>query len=597
MKKYINGIIVLLIAVFFSISFPKHASAEEDLLITEWKVAAYLQTNGDLIISEDITFEFNEKFNGVYRDIVFDETSGISDIDVALVVSEDIIGFSHVEKAKNGEQGVYTVNEKNNKIAIKIFSPSKDETKTFRISYTVKNTAVKYNDTGELYYKFIGKENETPINNLIIDIYLPYEDRGNDVKVFAHGPLNGRIEKINNRQYRLKVKNVPEKTFVEGRVLVPVEYIADSPNILNIDKYQDIIDEEAAFQAKIELNRLKRESAKKSLNNITIIFSGICLLALAVTLNKCRRNVNKDLLRIEYKDIPEDCTPAVAGYIANMHVTNNMIFATILDLFRKGYLRIYSEDETDDLLESSNFIIEKTADPDMTLTGHERYFMNWLFDYMGNTTTVSTSDIKDYAKHKSAKFFEKQNKWTEEIKKEADRLGYYDHSKTKLGAMMILLSIVGFVLGIITAVYGSLYALFDFAAFTVTLVYGITLFIRLSDKGYMQYKKWISFKKYMTKIYPDLTLDAIDITNPTLIYALSLNAGVCKSLAKRIGLVGVREAYDSDNWVFWYMLFSIDSENSFNKSIRSSFAASSSSGRGFSGGGGGGAGGGGAGGF
>ena len=149
----------------------------------------------NLIISEDITFEFNEKFNGVYRDIVFDETSGISDIDVALVVSEDIIGFSHVEKAKNGEQGVYTVNEKNNKIAIKIFSPSKDETKTFRISYTVKNTAVKYNDTGELYYKFIGKENETPINNLIIDIYLPYEDRGNDVKVFAHGPLNGRIEK------------------------------------------------------------------------------------------------------------------------------------------------------------------------------------------------------------------------------------------------------------------------------------------------------------------------------------------------------------------------------------------------------------------
>ena len=232
--------------------------------------------------------------------------------------------------------------------------------------------------------------------------------------------------------------------------------------------------------------------------------------------------------------------PCRGGLYCKYACQNNMIFATILDLFRKGYLRIYSEDETDDLLESSNFIIEKTADPDMTLTGHERYFMNWLFDYMGNTTTVSTSDIKDYAKHKSAKFFEKQNKWTEEIKKEADRLGYYDHSKTKLGAMMILLSIVGFVLGIITAVYGSLYALFDFAAFTVTLVYGITLFIRLSDKGYMQYKKWISFKKYMTKIYPDLTLDAIDITNPTLIYALSLNAGVCKSLAKRIGLVGER---------------------------------------------------------
>jgi len=73
--------------------------------------------------------------------------------------------------------------------------------------------------------------------------------------------------------------------------------------------------------------------------------------------------------------------------------------------------------------------------------------------------------------------------------------------------------------------------------------------------------------------------------------------GVCKSLAKSIGLVGLREAYGSDNWVFWYMLFSIDSENSFSKSIRSSFAVSSSSGGGFSGGGGGGADGCGAGGF
>jgi len=73
MKKNIYGIIILLITVFSSISFPKGASAKEDLRITEWEVAAYLQTNGDLIISEDITFEFNEKFNGVYRDIVLDE--------------------------------------------------------------------------------------------------------------------------------------------------------------------------------------------------------------------------------------------------------------------------------------------------------------------------------------------------------------------------------------------------------------------------------------------------------------------------------------------------------------------------------------------
>ncbi len=595
MRRYIKSLLILFVATLSIICFPKYASAEEDLQITDWLVDADLQQNGDLVISEDITFEFNEKFNGVYRDIVIDKTDGISDIEVAMINGASILEYLQVTKAKNGEQGVYILEEKNNKIIIKIFSPSKDEIKTFRLSYVVNNLATKYKDTGELYYKFLGNENKTPINNFVVNISLPSEDNSNKIKIFAHGPLNGKIDKINEKHYRLRVDKVSSRTFIEGRLLFPVDYIAESGNIQNINRYQDIIDEEAALQTKIEQDRQKREATRSMLNKITLAFTSISILAFVIVLYQCRRNMNKEILNIEFRDIPEDCTPAVATYLTGMFVDSNVIFATILDLFRKGYIRISGQDESFDIIKNEHFVFYKTRDIDSSLSSHERYFMYWLFDVMGNGEELGTNDINYYNKHSGTKFYESLAKWKKKIKENVIKLGYRDNSKSKQGTLLILLSLAGIVLGIVTAAFGSIYALMNFAAGIVLLIYGISLFYRLSDKGYMQYKKWMSFKKYMMKSNPELSKeDALNSLDPTLIYALSLNAVNKKRLAAYSD-----GDYATTSWVFWYLLYTGDSKNSFNRSINNSFVSSisSSSGGGFSSGGGGGAGGGGAGGF
>lgn len=595
MRKHTKGIMILLITTLSIICFPRYASAEEDLQITDWVVDAFLEENGDLRISEDISFEFNEKFNGVYRDIVLDYTSGVSDVKVSMVNDKSLSIFEQVAKAKNGEEGVYTIEEKDNKVIIKIFSPSKDELKTFRFSYIVKNVAIKYNDTGELYYKFLGDENETPIESFIVNIHFRQMDKDNKIRVYAHGPLSGRIDKLNNQLYRLSVDNVASKTFIEGRLLFPREFIAKSNNIQNIDRYWDSIDEEAAFQTRLEQDRQKREHRKIILQNTTIAISSVSIFAFAIVLYQCRRNINKETLNMDYKDIPKDISPAVAAYITGMFAQSNIIFATILDLFRKGYLRISCEREDLDVEENDNFIIHKIGDEYISLLDHERYFMSWLFDYMGNGEEVSTDDIKYYSKNSWQKFYVSQSAWKKEVKKQADIYGYYDHSKTNQGTILIVLSLASIVLGITTAVYGSLYAMLDFAVAAVILVYGISLYSRLSDKGYVEYKKWMSFKKNIKKYRPDLSKEeALDTLNPSLIYALSLNV-----LNKQGFSSDFEGAYTTNSWVFWYIIFAGGNNNSFNRSINNSFSGgmTSSSGGSFSGGGGGGAGGGGAGGF
>lgn len=75
----------------------------------------------------------------------------------------------------------------------------------------------------------------------------------------------------------------------------------------------------------------------------------------------------------EYKNIPEDYTPAVAALLLGLNFDSNIFFATVLDLFRKGYLRIKDKNEKIDISKNKNFIIYKIRDEDLSLLEHERY--------------------------------------------------------------------------------------------------------------------------------------------------------------------------------------------------------------------------------
>lgn len=592
MGRYIKILMFLMTAAFFLSCFSENAFAEEDLYVSDWTVNATLKENGDLEISEDITYKFNDKYNGIYRDIALGDYYSVADISVEEKADSNLINYELADKAKNGDKNVFTVKEEKNKVLIKVYSPSKDEEKTFRFSYVVKNIAVKYKDTGELYYKFLNEGNETPIRKFTVNIKLPYEDKDDRVKVFAHGPLNGVINKINNIKYQLKVNNVPAKTFIEGRLLFPTDFIGKSSNYRDINRYQDVINEENALQQKKEKDIIRNEKIKKLLNITTLCVSSLSIVVFIAVLYLCRRKVNPDMLSVKYKNIPEDCTPAVAARLIGAASESNIFFATILDLFRKGLLTIKGKDKNVDISKNKDFVIYKTGKDDSDLLDHERYFMRWLFDEMGNGESVSTDDIKHYSKHNQSGFYRSLKTWKNKIKKEIDIRGYLDHSKGNLGIILLFISVINLILGFITIINENLIALLSVTTGFVLLIYGIYLFYRLSDKGYIQSKKWKSFMNYMKNYNPDLSGEnVLESPDESLIYALGL--GVIK-----------KELFDvctadctSDNWLFWYILFGDTADAALNSAINDSFAQSPSSYGSFTDGGGGGAAGGGTGGF
>ena len=147
----------------------------------------------------------------------------------------------------------------------------------------------------------------------------------------------------------------------------------------------------------------------------------------------------------------------------------------------------------------------------------------------------------------------------------------------------------------------SLYGLVPLAGAIGFFVYGIALIYRTSDKGYIQFKLWKSFKKSML----ENNEKNIDIDNDkALIYAIALDVPMK-------GLNSFRTSIDREYYpLHWGYLFFLPNkkggslfEDKFSNRFYG-YAGSSSStstniggGGGFTGGGGGGAGGGGAGGF
>ncbi len=596
----------MLTLIFVLILLPLNVFAEESLYISKWIVASELMENGDLQITEDLTFVFNDKFNGVFRDIVLQGTDGIADIELYEVVNGTEIPFALDQNAKKGNSNVYSFEEDSNSINLMIFSPSEDEEKTFRIKYTLKNVAIMHSDTGELYYKFIGEENETPINyfsaNIILPDLLPEFNR-EDIKIFGHGPLNGNIYFTDLDLIRLQVDNVPTKTYIEARVLYPKAYTPLSNNTGN-RSLNELLDEEASYASKLEAKQRRREANKDLFNKISMVVIALGALITAMFLKLTKRN--PDLYNSINSLYPKDISPAELNLFMNQYVDTRGLLATIFDLARREYLEINEIDAVADNKKKSHkkddFIFTRKNKTNVNLLEHERYLIDWLFDNIGNGSSISTLDIENYRTKKMMDFNKKQAEWTKLVKEKLGSRGYFEQKFKGIGLLFILLSIVGFAIGIISLVFEALYGIGAIIASIILFVYGILLMYRKSDEGYIQYGLWKDFKKEFNN-YRDL-----DIGIPkdlTLIYAVALGLSMKK-------LEEYRRGYGNDYypmyWGYWYFMHTNSKGGSaFEDRLNNSFygytgtsnpnSTSFGGGGGFTGGGGGGAGGGGAGGF
>ena len=605
MKKLI---VLMCIILMFSTS-SLASFADDNLKINRNIVESTLLENGDLKISQDITYEFSDKYNGVYWNIGLKDTDGITDVQVYELINGSEVIFTENVDAEKGDSELFKSDETKDNLELMIFSPSKDETKTFRIKYVLKNVAIRHEDAGELYYQFLGKGNEEKIDYFSATIELPETDK-NKVKIFAHGPLNGAINFIENNKVKLEVENVPANTFIEGRIFFPLEYIPASIKT-GSKTLNSLVDEEISYIQNIEEKAAKDEKTKGILNTVSGILTVIGAVMVYFFFNKFKRN--PDVYDGMDSLVPEDISPAELKLFMNSFLDGRAIIATLFDLARREYIIIDSIKSEEDPQETKKqiFGIEKEVEEDYSFTKssksnidllpHESFFMDWIFNKIGNGNIVTTMDI-DYNRRKKASEFSSYNsKWTSLVKSDLKSREYSDENSKKYIAYLLIPAVLFLVLGAVSIVSGGFIGLILVFLSLGMFVMSIGLGTRKSDKGYIQYELWKGFMKEMN-VFEDIDVDIPK--DKYLIYAIAL--GITMKVMN-VYRNTVASGYYPMYWgSFYYAGLNKSGGSKFEDSLNSSFYGASGTststsssvggGGGFSGGGGGGAGGGGGGG-
>lgn len=548
---YLSSIFIFLFIIFLSFNVQA-----KEINIGSLDVNSRLLKDGSLYIEENIDFKINGEFNGVFRDVNTAFSSGVEDIQVREVTLDKDREFAKVEKAENGEDGVYEILKSGDVYRIKIYSPAKNKNKKFKISYKLLNVATKYNDIGELHYKFWTDKSETSVDEFNINLTIDKGIESSNLKAFVRDSKNGikdlSVNVINNNTFNIKGKDLGTKTPIEVRFLFPKEAIALSSNVVNEEGLNKILNEEKSYEKSIEDEKQSREAEKKVGNIIGCAALGLNLI-LGIFIFKSSRKRKE----IDFNTFPDECTPAVVSLLYNRYLGGRVVVATILDLVRKKYLCIES-------IDNDNYTIIKNKDLDENLLAHEKFIIKWFINYIGDGLKVEAKNIEIYSKEHKSEFFDYFSEWKTLVKEEFNKKGYYDSKSAKLGTRFIIISLIEILIMGVVSFSGSIISLIALLTALSVMMYSFSLKHKKSEYGESQTRHWKQFKDHLqnNNFIEYEGLKSIENIDKYLVYAVALGAN--NKIFENINLNYKNDNQDcyNNSCMYWYFMLNMYDSNS-----------------------------------
>jgi len=508
--------------------------------VSEFNLNVDILENGDAVVMEEITYDFDGDFNGVLRDIDYTRTSGLKDLTVGVKEGENITYFS--ESTGSGTY-VYELEDTGEFANLKIYEPSNSEEKTFYIGYTLVNVAEKYNDIGIFNRKIIDSGWSVPLNNITINITIPEGATKEDLKVYAHGPLTGESKIVDERTFQFTAPSLNYE-FLETLVIFPPELISASTNVFERDELQNILDNEQeladraneireeAIREQEEL--LKRKEREKASRPIFGAFIAAALGAIFVMFRKFTRELKPEFMGDYYRELPEDYSPAVMTYLMTKGRTkDDDIIATLLDLARKKVIKLRPmKIESGLIFKKEEDTFEITWMDKEKLSGllpHEQFLATWFIDEIGGGTGLVLDDLeKVVKKQKAALQFQKDYEYFKaKVKDTAEKQKFFAPNKLQGAKVFVLIGI-----GLILSGLAGLFLLGSFIAIALIILGGVLIFgliavnfiRKYSRRGVEHKAMWEAFKKFLQDFsnLKDAEIPSLVIWEHYLVYATSL---------------------------------------------------------------------------
>lgn len=445
MKKVIYKF-VFAISVFFTILLISNISNAGDLRLKNLDYKVQLNSDGSADVTENWRI-YIEDTNTLFKTFEIDSSKykEITNVKVKEIKSSGNVDFTkiNVEKYHVDKNCFYALENSKGQFEIAWGAHAEDVTRTYEISYKIVDAVKNYADCSEFYWQFVSTESDIPVDYVTGTIILPYAvSNKEDLKTWAHGPLNGNIKIDSNEQVSFEVEDFSANTMLEARVVTPNYTFASNQNKVNTSKLSSILSQEQEWAD--EANRKREEIRKRqemtdTAIKIFFIASNIIGVFLAVVIIKKIVAYHKELkehpvlqpeMKIEYfRDIPDEkATPADAGFLYYFKSTglqyniSKIISATMLDLCLKGYL---SFEEVAGKKDQIRVILKQKLTSE--LPEDEKNIYNLLETVANNETRSFTmKEFEKYAKNHSSSVLRRINRIEEEAKKSQEEKKNYN---------------------------------------------------------------------------------------------------------------------------------------------------------------------------
>ena len=599
------SIIVICISMLFVMSTVYAGTAYVDSI----NIGAKINVDGSMAVTETIYWDIEDSLNGLYRDILIENSSNELNSASDILISEVVVNgerfYYSPATLENGDDEKYNINEISGGKQIKIFTPSLNEMKTTSITYTLYDVVVKYSDIAELYWNFIGDGWDYGIDNVSITVTVPGLPK--TLKVFGHGPLNGYSEITESNSVILVVDDLRSGEQVDARILFDNSLVAPT-KVVNENKLESILTEEAKLA---EQANIKREMAKNAFwGSIVVVIVGLIIPIIVYVM--ARKKAFKAVFDGKYyRELPEDYGPAIMNkvlYPTTGSASSYDMLATLLDLVRRKYVEI--DPITKEGKKKTTDYLLKLVKTDLSeLNDSEKHFVERLIFVDINEITLKELSKKN-SRSMSAqnKAYKEYTRWTEIITRLAKEKLLLKTKNVKIGKD-VLKCVLAFLLIIAVVVYGAVNNYEDIIGIGMMGVFAgifelVIVILNLHDlnvrteKGVEHKAMWKAFKNFLLDFskLDERDYNSIAIWEHYLVYATAL--GISKQVIKELKLVYPTEFEDNNimsTYVTIGLLSNDDTFSSFSDSFTSaastafsSPSSSNGSGGGFSGGAGGG---------
>ena len=490
-------------------------------------IVANIERDGSLEVEERVIYDIGE-INGILYNI---DALGYGKFTDLQIFYEDDGEFKQARNNTAPSEGNFTVSVDDGLYKIKLYAPSQNERKEFIFRYNLTRGVTVYRDIAQLNRKMVGKEWQNSIGNISVTVYLPESVKKDDIYAFGHGPLTGNIEILDGKSVRYTLNNYRPGEFLEVNLLFPKNILTSFNPLLmkNKNALKEILDMEGKL-AKEANDARKRAIIGFYLGRVVLVLAVAWWLFLVVFIylkNSKRYKVENEYGEY-FRELPDDYSPSIAGTLVsrNLYPSGRELFAMLLDLVRKGHLKLEEGEKT------TTLILQESGKP---LSEEEKFILNWYIRELGDGEKIILESVEASIKGRGgAKEFNRNyERWRtivySDMLEKNLKMDKRDKFSTSLG---IFTGIAYFIGG------GMLVVYFQSELFILMILLGFILLPytfsrkRASLEKEKAISRWEAFKKFLVD-YSNLEeakLASIELWEHYFVYAVAL--GVAEKVAK-----------------------------------------------------------------